>query len=251
MQLPSLRNAFLLHFGVSLAIFLVLVYLMMRIWYPGALFTMDGGVQGLSILAPIDLVLGPLLTLLFYRPTKKSVRMDMCCIAMVQILALGYGVYSVYQQRPVALVFAQERFETLSHAAYREATAELLELGVTPKALEQFGEQSPRLIYARSHTAETYGQYLADLLNGLPELRERSDRYLPLADGRAEIEKTAIESVAAAEAGQQVEIPATGPATKKIVAENHYELKGRYGMAHLVMDRETFTLRRIEAAREH
>ena len=126
----------------------------------------------------------------------------------------------------------------------------MLELGVTPQPLTQFGEQSPKLIYARSHTAESYGQYLADLLNGLPELRERSDRYLPLADGRANIERTAIETVAATDPEQRVEIPAAEPPKQKIVAEDRYELKGRYGMAHLVMDRETFSLIRIEAVNQ-
>jgi hypothetical protein len=248
MRLPSLRNAVLLHFGASLAIFLILVYLMMRIWYPGALFTMDGGVQGLSILAPIDLVLGPLLTLLFYRPTKKSVKLDMCCIALVQVLALSYGIYSVYQQRPVALVFAQERFETLSHAAYVEATDELTALEVKPQSLEPFGDRAPRLIYARSHTPESYGQYLADLLNGLPELRERSDRYLPLVDGRAEIEPFAIDTATAAPGTEMVEVPAVGGRNQEnVVAEHRYPLKGRYGMAHLVLNQKTFELIRIEA----
>ncbi len=254
MRLPSLRNAVLLHFGASLAIFLVLVYLMMRIWYPGALFTMDGGVQGLSILAPIDLVLGPVLTLLFYRPTKKSVKMDMCCIAMVQVLALSYGVYSVFQQRPVALVFAQERFETLSHAAYQAASAELTTLDVEPKTLQLFGDRAPRLIYAQSHTPESYGQYLANLLNGLPELRERSDRYLPLIEGRAEIEAFAVDTstdtAPMATDGAVVEVPAASRTDEKAPSENRYPLKGRYGMAHLVLNQKTFELIRIEAIKQ-
>ena len=250
MKLPSLRNAVLMHFGVSLAIFLVLVYLMIRVWYPGALFTMDGGIQGLSILAPIDLVLGPLLTLFFYRPTKKSVKFDMCCIALVQVLALGYGINAVYQQRPVALVFAQERFETVSHSDYRASSSDLIELGVEPLALEQFGDNSPRLVYARSHTPETYGDYLADLLNGLPELRERSDRYLPLGDGRTNIEKYALDPAESIDDQAVIEVPAVSPADEKVVNEARYELRGRYGMAHLVLNQESFKLRRIESLKQ-
>ena len=55
--LPSVKQAFLLHFAVSLIVFVALVAIMRLIWYPGDLFFMDGGWQGLKILAPIDLVL--------------------------------------------------------------------------------------------------------------------------------------------------------------------------------------------------
>ena len=103
MKLPSVKQAFFIHFGISLIIFIALAAIMRLVWYPGDLFTMDGGVQGLKIIAPIDLVLGPALTLGFYRPWKKSLKFDMAAIACVQIAALGYGVYATYQQRPAAI----------------------------------------------------------------------------------------------------------------------------------------------------
>lgn len=245
MRLPSVKNAVLLHFGVSLAIFLALVYVMMRLWYPGALFEMDGGVQGLTILAPIDLVLGPMLTLLFYRPHKRSVVFDMSFIAIVQVAALSYGVFSVYQQRPVALVFAQERFETLSHSDYQAALAAADVANPTP--LSQFGPSSPRLIYAQSYTPNEYGQYLADLLNGKPELRERIDRHLPMSAGRHDIEQHKIAATQASD-GKAIEIPAKHPPTIAVTEEDHYPLQGRYGTAVVVLNPKTLEMRYVTAA---
>ena len=63
MKFPSLKKAFLIHFGISLIVFIVLAAIMRLVWYPGDLFWMDGGWQGMQLIAPIDLVLGPALTL--------------------------------------------------------------------------------------------------------------------------------------------------------------------------------------------
>jgi len=187
MTLPSVKKAFLIHFGISLLIFIVLAAMMRIIWYPGDLFFMDGGWQGLQLIAPIDLILGPALTLCFYRPWKKNIKFDMSAIAAVQIAALSYGVFVAYQQRPAAIVFAENRFETLSLTEYKASVKELLEQGIQPKSLSEFSSKMPVLVHARAFVGDEYGQYLEDILNGLPELRERSDRYQPIITARKEI----------------------------------------------------------------
>jgi len=210
------RNSRAKKFGISLLIFIALAALMRIIWYPGDLFFMDGGWQGLQLIAPIDLILGPALTLCFYRPWKKNIKFDMAAIATVQIAALSYGVYVAYQQRPAAIVFAENRFETLSLAEYRASTKVLLEKEIQPKSLSKFSSGMPVLVNARSFTGDEYGDYLADILNGLPELRERSDRFQPLIDARQTIAKHRLTSqddgttIAATDNGAQtVEISAS------------------------------------------
>ncbi len=243
MKLPSLKWAFLIHFGISLLIFLVLAFLMMKVWYPGDLFTMDGGWQGLKIIAPIDLVLGPALTLCFYRTWKKNIKFDMAAIAAVQIAALSYGVYAAYQQRPAAIVFAENRFETLSLSEFKTASADLKENNIEPKSLKEFGNRLPVIIHAEAFTGNDWGQYLADVMNGMPELRERSDRYQPIQQAQSEIAKFRID---AQQNGTTIEMTASSPGKATIKDDSHenqaeiYPIKARYQGGTIEFDANTF-----------
>ncbi|MDO6681762.1 MULTISPECIES: hypothetical protein [unclassified Oceanobacter] len=100
-------QAFAAHFGISLVLFFILVALVFGVWYPGILSEADQGWhQALLMIAGVDLVLGPTLTLLVFNPAKKSLKMDLSIIAVVQLAALIAGVYTVHTTRPVALYVA-------------------------------------------------------------------------------------------------------------------------------------------------
>jgi hypothetical protein len=57
------------------------------------LFDIAGGWEGLRIVIAVDLVLGPLLTLVVYKAGKSSLTFDLSCIAIFQIACLGGGVW--------------------------------------------------------------------------------------------------------------------------------------------------------------
>ena len=65
-------KAFGIHLGISFVIFVFLAYLVVMEWYPGLLFDTDGGWRGMRIIIAVDLVLGPLLTLVVYRAGKPG-----------------------------------------------------------------------------------------------------------------------------------------------------------------------------------
>lgn len=240
MRLPSVKQAFAIHLIISVIIFLVLLYLMMRVWFPDELFFIDGGWQGLKLIAPIDLVLGPALTLLLYRPWKNKIAFDMSVIVAVQTLALGYGVYSAYNQRTAAIVFGTDgRFETVSLHEIRAANKALEALDQQPTTLSEFGNM-PVLVYAKPY--ENFGKYLEEILNGLPELRERSNHFVPI--DRAE-EKIAKFRINPEHGDQLVEIPASSDAKTAIDSENHFKLKARYGQAVITLKHDDFEIRRI------
>lgn len=236
MRLPSVKQAFALHFLISLLVFIVLLALMMFVWFPGKLFFIDGGWQGLKIIAPIDLVLGPALTLILYRPWKKSLKFDMSVIAAVQIVALSYGVYSAYNQRTAAIVFAENRFETISLSEFRAAQDELKKQNLPIISLSKFGKM-PAVVHAPSYD---YGQYLEDIMNGKPELRERSDLYQPITDSLKTIAKFAVDTN-----GETVEIPASseGPAVKNM--PNRFKLKARYDNGVITIKEKGFEIGQV------
>jgi hypothetical protein len=109
-------RAFTLHFIGSVLIFLIFLGLMFFVWYPAPYFTVDGGWTVLRILIGVDLVLGPLLTLIVFKPGKRGLKFDMSCIILMQIGALIYGGTLIYQQRPAFIIFAVDRFTTIPAA---------------------------------------------------------------------------------------------------------------------------------------
>ena len=107
-------EAFIVHVLLSLAIFVVLyVYIRFKL-YPGNLFNLDGGRQGLMIIALVDLVLGPLLTLIVFRQGKKGLLFDLSLIAVFQTACLVVGMYILISERPLAVVLSYDGFHTVS-----------------------------------------------------------------------------------------------------------------------------------------
>lgn len=116
---PETRwGAFGIHLVLSILIFIVLAILIVFFWYPGFLFRTDGGWQGIRLIAGIDLILGPLLTLIVYNKQKNSLKMDLSIIAAVQFSALLAGAYLVYSERPIAVIFADGKFSTVSENSF-------------------------------------------------------------------------------------------------------------------------------------
>jgi len=130
--LPKLKAAGI-HFLISAVAVAIVVLGSLYFWYPGLQAYAAGLVTLVSILIVVDVVLGPALTLVVFKPGKKSLKFDLCSIAAVQIAALVFGVMSIYQARPVYFAFVVDRFETVAAAdledsILREAMAQYQQL---------------------------------------------------------------------------------------------------------------------------
>ena len=104
-----------IHFIISLFIFILLVFWMYFSLYPSFYFNMSGGWQGLMLMLGVDVVLGPLLTFLVFNPHKKlrEIISDLVIVGFVQLGALGYGVYTVYQEHPTLAVLYDNGLSTV------------------------------------------------------------------------------------------------------------------------------------------
>ena len=102
------------HLAMSLLLAIGIVLLLLFFWYPGEFFNAAGGKFLVMILVGVDVVLGPLITLIIFNPKKKSLPFDLAVIAIVQAAALGYGVYTMYLARPAFVVFSGSQFTVLS-----------------------------------------------------------------------------------------------------------------------------------------
>ena len=126
-----LRFAFgyaLRHLLISVCVALVVALFVFGLLYPPP-FSSILGVGGIFfLLLAVDVVCGPLLTLILATPSK-SLRerwVDFSLVGLVQVAALLYGLHSLWAARPVVLAFEVDRLviasanevqtETLSQA---------------------------------------------------------------------------------------------------------------------------------------
>lgn len=133
----------------SLAIFLVfatvLALLATRFWYPDYLFRLDGGLQGLRIVLLVDLVMGPVLALVFFHPEKSRGKLvfDIVVVSLLQVGAMAWGSWMVWSQRPVAVVYGNQRFISVAPDIMRRQ-------GETAATLARFSDAAPPYIYRRA-----------------------------------------------------------------------------------------------------
>ena len=65
------------------------------------------------VLLAVDVTIGPLLTLVVFNPLKKSLKFDLAVIALLQAGALFYGVWTLFEGRPVYVAALGIRFDVI------------------------------------------------------------------------------------------------------------------------------------------
>jgi hypothetical protein len=165
--------AFSTHLGISLAIFGVLAYLVVKVWYPDFFFQTDGGWQGLRLLLGVDLVLGPLLTLIVYRKGKPGLRFDLTVIGIVQASCLAAGVWIVHGARPLAIVYSDGAFYSVTAQSFREMDVPVPDLSALP------GPYPKWVAVELPKDPDEQGAIRGSMLGSGRMLATLSDRYVP------------------------------------------------------------------------
>ena len=176
LNIKNRYTACLLHFTISLLVFSIFILVLLTLWYPTPYFTASGGWQGLKIVAAIDLVLGPSLTLIIFNlnKPKKELIFDFSIIAFLQIAALWWGVSTVYNQRPVAAVFWEDGFYTVPASA-------LIEQGINLDILDKYGPEKPVYIFAeKPATVKEKEEMVATILNDQLPPYQQIKLYRPI-----------------------------------------------------------------------
>ncbi|MFN0316453.1 MAG: TfpX/TfpZ family type IV pilin accessory protein [Burkholderiales bacterium] len=102
------------HLLICILVAISVVALLWYFWFPGIFFEASGGSELLLILVGVDIVAGPLLTLIVFDAKKKGMKFDMAFIAALQIDALGYGLHIMYIARPVYIVYNSDSFDVVT-----------------------------------------------------------------------------------------------------------------------------------------
>lgn len=109
--MPFRFRVFLCHLGISGIIALLMICLVFGVWYPKPFYEAVGVTKIFLLVLLVDVVVGPLLTLIIAKQGKKSLRFDLAIIGVCQIAALSYGLWVVAEGRPVWLVFNVDRVD--------------------------------------------------------------------------------------------------------------------------------------------
>ena len=116
LRMRSASKAALFHFLGSVLVAAMAAVLVFLVWYPHPYGLLSGGLRLFLILVAVDVVCGPLLTLVLFSPKKprREIFTDMALVVLIQLGALAYGMHTVYQARPLFLVHEVDRFRVIS-----------------------------------------------------------------------------------------------------------------------------------------
>ena len=139
-RLQASSKVALVHFCFSLVVAISVAGFVLFVWFPGDIYRLTGGIGLFVVLMLVDLVCGPGLTIVLFDPNKLKWkwRIDIVLIALVQISALGYGVFQIAKIRPVYLAFEADRFRVV-----QALDIDLAQLGDAPSLLQSLPWTGP------------------------------------------------------------------------------------------------------------
>ena len=175
-------KAFAIHLGFSVLIAALVVGLVVLVWYPRPYFAAMGGATLLRLLIGVDVVLGPLITLIIFDTRKPGLKYDLAAIVVLQLAALGYGSYVMFEARPVYTVFIGGYFQTVSADSIDKASLD--RAAPEFKAIPLGG---PRIVGAHKPTNPVEAFRIAtSALNGGPDIVNFPHLYVPYTELAAE-----------------------------------------------------------------
>lgn len=142
-RLRAGTSAALKHLALSLLVALGVGALVFGVWYPPPYDELADGQALFWLVMAVDVVCGPLLTLVIFDPKKprRELIRDIGVVVLIQLGALAYGLHSVAQARPVWLAFEGTRFRVVSVPDLAGQN-----LAEAPEALRRLSWSGPKLL---------------------------------------------------------------------------------------------------------
>ena len=210
-----------IHLGISLCVAVVAAALVFGLWYPYPYGEISGGRELFFLVVAVDVIMGPLITLAIFNRAKprRELLIDFTVVGLLQLAALGYGLWTVFAARPVHLVFEYSRM-TVVHAI--DVDADLL--AKAPTSLQKLPVTGPTVIALRpfKNPAEQFDATMA-AFEGFP-LAARSDLWQAYEPVRADVLKEAkpVAELRARFSNQAAQIDRAIAATGKPVTDLRY-----------------------------
>ncbi|MEJ6001511.1 TfpX/TfpZ family type IV pilin accessory protein [Paucibacter soli] len=135
-----------IHLACSVVLAAATAWLVFGVWYPWPFNLLSGGTELFKLLVSVDVVLGPLLTLVIFNRAKPraELRRDLSVIVLLQLAAMGYGLYAMAVARPAVIALEVDRFRVVSALSVVET-----ELASAPAGMGELSWTGPRLLHTR------------------------------------------------------------------------------------------------------
>lgn len=154
------------------------------VWYPSPYGQISGGRELFGLLVVVDVIIGPLITLVIFNQskTRRHLVMDFTVVGLLQLAALMYGLWSVFAARPVHLVFEYHRMAVV-HAVDIEPEA----LAKAPAELQTLPLTGPTLLSLRPlGGADEQFDSIIKTVGGIPQAAQPA-LWQPYDAARADI----------------------------------------------------------------
>lgn len=145
-RLSSAMRAGAAHLLLTLLVASLMAWLVFGLWYPWPLYEMVSGRELFWLVIGVDVVCGPLLTVVVWNPAKlrRELVQDLSVVVAVQLTALAYGVHTVAIARPVHLVFETDRLRVVT-----ASEIDVADLPKAPDGLRKLPWSGPTLVSLR------------------------------------------------------------------------------------------------------
>jgi hypothetical protein len=177
-------TAFGTHLALSALVAATVFGLVMWLWYPAPYFTAMGGETLLRLLIGVDVTLGPLITLIIFNKDKPRLRQDLAIVAALQVAALAYGGYVMFEARPVYSVFVKDRFEVVAANGIDPASLEK-----APPAFQSLPLAGPRIVGAHMPRGDEASTILMSAVAGGADVASFPHLYEPYAQAAGSVAK--------------------------------------------------------------
>ena len=147
------------------------------LWYPFPYDQLSGGRELFFLVVAADVICGPLLTFVIFNPSKPRGELvrDLGLVAAIQLVVLGYGLWTVMAARPLFLVHEVDRFRVIA-APEIDAAA----LAALPPDLRPSWWSKPVTASLREPKDENERRtVLLDAIEGGRDYAERPEFYAP------------------------------------------------------------------------
>ena len=174
-------KAALFHFLGSLLIAALAAALVLWVWFPHPYDLLSGGRSLFLLLVGVDVVCGPLLTLVLFNPAKprRELVTDMALVVLVQLAALAYGLHTAHGARPLFLVHEVDRFRVITAGDYGDADVTGV-IAALDAPLRPRWTRGPVTVGIRKpHDAEERKTVLIESVVGGRDFSQRPDFYAP------------------------------------------------------------------------
>jgi hypothetical protein len=166
-----------IHLLYSLGVALLAAAVVFGLWYPFPYRELSGGRELFLLIVAVDVVCGPLLTLVLFNRAKPRAELwrDLGLVALIQLGALSFGLHTVWQARPLFLVQEVDRFKVIAGPVLDGSAVTAL-----PIALQPHWWTGPVTVTIREpKDVHEHQTVMFESVQGGRDYAERPEFYLP------------------------------------------------------------------------